>query len=144
MSADGLRQRRIGLTRAATSEQSEALRRRFGDMDGIEGFEFGEGRLDIRYHFPQVSLGMSLRLVRAHYGARPGDRGTSFAAWLEDNERDHLLSRDGWEHYLQDVYVSHHRRHQPQGKAQQRKEWQQYRRELDPVKAEDTATQKSE
>ena len=85
---------------------------------------------------------MILRLVRAHAGAHPVDRGMSFAAWLEDNERDHLLSRDGWEHYLQDVYVSHYRRHQPQRKAQQRKEWQQYRRELDPVTAEDDSTQK--
>lgn len=142
MSADGIRQRRIGLPRAATSEQLEALRRRCGDMDGIEGYEFGEGALDIRYHFPQVSLGMILRLVRAHAGTHPVDRGMSFAAWLEDNERDHLLSRDGWEHYLQDVYVSHYRRHQPQRKAQQRKEWQQYRRELDPVTAEDDSTQK--
>lgn len=129
---------------AAASAQLDDLRRRFSDMDGIEGFDLGEGTLDIRYQFPRVSLGMILQLVRAHAGWRLGGRGTSFAAWLEDNERDHLLSHDGWEHYLQDVYVSHYRRHQPQRKEQQRKEWQQYRRELDPVAspADDGTAQK--
>lgn len=135
MNAGRIRDRWIELPAGISPGQVSSLRGRFSEMDGVEDCRFEGGRLEIHYHFPQVSLGMILRLIQEHTGSAAHGPGVSLAGWLEDNERDHLLHRDGWEKYLQDIYVDHYRRHRPQRDGQKRKEWQQYRRHVDPVKS---------
>jgi hypothetical protein len=125
-----IRVRKIRLPAGLPAGQTDELIRVLRGLDAVYGITQSGDELAISYEFPQHCF----QIVRGQFNAHAGSAGfrlpqgfkLAILTFMEAIEREHLLSRDGWDKYVQDIHVDYHRRYAPQP-GQKRKQWQQYK-----------------
>lgn len=107
------RTRKIHLPITTHIRQIEAIVAELNNIEAVTSLTIDSTDLTINYNFPDLVISSVWQIINHHTDTIAFNYVDKLwyglIAWKEDNERDHLYSRSGWDRYIQDIYVGHTR-----------------------------------
>ena len=116
-----------------TDEVRDALERRLL-QSGVDDVQFTGNECSMRYPFPELTLDMILRMLKTPEegtAVKPAvSPGLLLRAFMESNERGHLVHAGGWLQYVEDIYIHNFNRTRRERDDIRKQTWRKYKQGL--------------
>jgi len=142
MKTEQIRIRTIHLPDKISEEEIQTVSKIFAESESVISFKFDKNRLIIEYVFPTMRFSdistVIAQIISTNKIGVIQKLWCSLMVYMEDNEYDHIIIINGWQKYIQDIYVSHfilhtHQEVQNQESRHNQHKQKLWQRHLEPV-----------
>jgi len=122
-----IRCRSVPLPAASAPDERQRLQDRLLKLETVEEVKIDGMQCRVRYRFPEMTFSVIQSVLLEEIRASSSFVSRlycGFLAFMEENERDHLLEPCGWHYYLQHIHARRFDPHHAGIRENRRQEWQ--------------------